>query len=151
MRLTVLSGPMEMECAGHTKPLETPTAKHSTDPDPRCTLLFMCLSCIGVYMHVILSAQSLSLNSLPDVFPSFTWAAWWCYISPLPHCSLKTYSLQANARMLQWSWPTLAWPLRFRGISRPGLVRTADANSQQPIILHLFYIFLNLSRLLLKY
>lgn len=38
------------------------------------------------------------------------------------HFSLRTCSSPANVRTLQWNLLTLAWPLRCRGINRPGLV-----------------------------
>lgn len=107
-----------------------------------CVCAYPASPCVCI--HVILSAQHLSLCRFRCFFFVFLLSCWWCCVSPLLHCSLKTYSLQANVRTLQWSWPTLAWPLRFRGINRPGLVCTVDTNIQHAYNLHLltkFYLF----------
>lgn len=65
----------------------------------------ICVFCVCVCAHPFISKYRVTF-----------------FFSPLAHSSQRTYSWQANVRTLRWSWPTLAWPSRCRGISRPGLV-----------------------------
>uniref|UniRef100_A0A8C2K021 Calcium/calmodulin-dependent protein kinase (CaM kinase) II beta 2 n=1 Tax=Cyprinus carpio TaxID=7962 RepID=A0A8C2K021_CYPCA len=52
--------------------------------------------------------------------------------------SQKTCSWPVNARTPPSSWPTLAWPLKCRETSRPGLVRGHFKLSQRAGLLYLF-------------